>query len=130
MATLTLLFLVAYLAGVLAIGFVWRRRAGRDEDSYFVADRSFNTFWGFIGLSSLTTGGSTTIVLAAFVFSHGVSGLWLDLAGALALLALGLLLPGRIRREGAVNLPEDIGRHYRALDPPPLRHLVLGPATA
>jgi len=111
-STLTLILLVAYLAGVLAIGFVWRRRAGRDEDSYFVADRSFNTFWGFIGLSSLTTGGSTTIALAAFVFTHGLSGLWLDLAGALGLLALGLFLARRIRREGAVTLPEIIGRYY------------------
>jgi SSS family solute:Na+ symporter len=109
---LTLLVLVAYLGGVLAIGFAWRRRAGRDEASYFVADRSFNTFWGFIGLSSLTTGGSTTIALAAFVFTHGLSGLWLDLAGALGLLALGLLLARRVRREGAVTLPEIIGRYY------------------
>ena len=109
---LTAVFLVAYLGGVLAIGFAWRRRAGRDEASYFVADRSFNTFWGFIGLSSLTTGGSTTIALAAFVFTHGLSGLWLDLAGALGLLALGLLLARRVRREGAVTLPEIIGRYY------------------
>ena len=112
MSSLTLVFLLAYLAGVLAIGFRWRQRAGRDETSYFVADRSFNTFWGFIGLSSLTTGGSTTIALAAFVFTHGLSGLWLDLAGALGLLALGLFLARRIRREGAVTLPEIIGRYY------------------
>jgi SSS family solute:Na+ symporter len=110
--TLTLLFLLAYLGGVLAIGFAWRKRAGRDEASYFVADRSFNTFWGFIGLSSLTTGGSTTIALAAFVATHGLAGIWLDLAGALGLLALGLFLARRIRREGAVTLPEIIGRYY------------------
>src|SRR6266545_1404379 len=106
MSTLTLVFLLLYLAGVLAIGFAWRRRAGRDEASYFVADRSLNTFWGFIGLSSLTTGGSTTIALAAFVYIHGLTGLWLDLAGALGLLALGLFLARRIRRERAVTLPE------------------------
>jgi SSS family solute:Na+ symporter len=100
------------LLAVLAIGVLQRRRAGRDEVSYFVADRSFNTFWGFIGLASLTTGGSTTIALAAFVFLHGVSGLWLDLAGALGLFALGLGLAGRVRREGAVTLPEIIGRYY------------------
>src|SRR5262245_13062516 len=91
-----------------------RRRAGRDEVSYFVADRSFRTFWGFIGLASLTTGGSTTIALAAFVFVHGVSGLWLDLAGALGLFVLALTVAGRVRREGAVTLPEIIGRHYGA----------------
>ena len=111
---LAVAFLAAYLAAVLAIGFLWRRRAGRDEVSYFVADRSLSTFWGFLGLASLTTGGSTTIVLAAFVYAHGVSGLWLDLAGALGLVALGLLLAGRIRRERAVTLPEIVGRYYGA----------------
>jgi SSS family solute:Na+ symporter len=109
---LTLLLLVAYLATVFIVGALSRRRAGRDEASYFVADRSFSTFWGFIGLASLTTGGSTTIALAAFVYANGVSGLWLDLAGALGLFALGLWLAGRVRREGAVTLPEIIGRHY------------------
>src|ERR1700693_6030874 len=109
---LTILFLVAYLGGVLAIGFAWRKRAGRDEASYFVADRSFNPFWGFFGLSSLPTGGSTTIALAAFVAMHGLAGIWLALAGALGLLALGLFLARRIRGEGAVTLPEIIGRYY------------------
>jgi solute:Na+ symporter, SSS family len=109
---LTLLLLLAYLASVFVIGALSRRRAGRDEASYFVADRSFRTFWGFIGLASLTTGGSTTIALAAFVYLHGVSGLWLDLAGVLGLLALALTIAGRVRREGAVTLPEIIGRYY------------------
>lgn len=112
MQTLTAAFLTVYLLLVLAIGFLWRRRAGRDEISYFVADRSLSTFWAFLGLASLTTGGSTTIVLAAFVYANGVSGLWLDFAGALGLLLLGLALARRIRREGAVTLPEIVGRYY------------------
>jgi SSS family solute:Na+ symporter len=112
LSTLTLAFLLLYLGGVLAIGFAWRRRAGRSEESYFVADRSLNTFWGFLGLASLTTGGSTTIVLASLVSAHGIAGLWLDLAGAIGLLALGLFLARRIRREAAVTLPEIIGRYY------------------
>jgi SSS family solute:Na+ symporter len=111
---LVLIALFLYLAAVLAIGFLWRRRAGRDEISYFVADRSLDTFWGFLGLASLTTGGSTTIALAALVYTHGVSGLWLDLAGALGLLALGLFFARRVRREGAVTLPEILGRYYGA----------------
>ncbi len=112
MQTLTLLFLLAYLGGVLASGFRWRHRAGKDSASYFVADRSLSTFWGFIGLASLTTGGSTTIALATFVYTHGVAGLWLDFAGALGLLALGLFLARRVRGERAMTLPEIIGRYY------------------
>lgn len=112
MATPALVALALYLAAVLAIGFAWRRRAGRDEASYFLADRSLNTFWSFLGLASLTTGGSTTIALAALVYTHGLTGLWLDLAGAAGLLALGLFFARRVRREGAVTLPEILGRHY------------------
>ena len=104
--------LVVYLGATFAIGAAWRRRAGRDEASFFVADRSLNTFWGFLGLAALTTGGSTTIALAALVYTHGVSGLWLDLAGALGLLALGLFVARRVRREGAVTLPEILGTRY------------------
>lgn len=112
MQLFTVVFLALYLLLVLSIGFLYRRRAGRDEVSYFIADRSLSTFWGFLGLASLTTGGSTTIVLAAFVYANGVSGLWLDLAGAFGLAALGVFLAARVRREGAVTLPEIVGRHY------------------
>src|SRR5215470_14410397 len=111
---LVVFLLAAYLVSVLAIGFFQRRRAGRDDASYFVADRSLNTFWSFVGLSSLTTGGSTTVALAAFVYLHGLSGLWLDLSGALGLFALALFLARRVRREGAMTLPEIVGRYYGA----------------
>lgn len=112
MPALTLAALALYLAAVLAIGVAWRRRAGRGPISYFVADRSLNTFWGFLGLASLTTGGSTTIALAALVYTHGIAGLWLDLSGALGLLALGLFFARRVRREEAVTLPEILGHAY------------------
>jgi len=110
--TLFLGALVVYLVAVLAIGVIWRRRAGKDEVSFFVADRSLSTFWTFTGLASLTTGGSTTIALAALVYTHGLTGLWLDLAGVLGLAALGLFLARRVRRESAVTLPEIVGRYY------------------
>jgi SSS family solute:Na+ symporter len=94
------------------VGVAQRRRAGKDDASYYIAGRSLDTFWGTIGLASLTTGGSTTIVLAGLVYTHGVSGLWFDFAGALGLLALGLFLARRVRREAAVTLPEIVGRAY------------------
>ena len=51
-------------------------------------------------------------MLAGLVYTHGVSGLWFDFAGALGLLALGLFLARRVRREAAVTLPEIVGRAY------------------
>src|SRR5260370_5343692 len=111
---MTFFLLLAYLASVLAIGIFQRKRAGRDEASYFVAGRSLNTFWGFIGLASLTTGGSTTVALAAFVYVIGISGLWLGFSGARRLFALALLLARRVRRGGRGTLPHDRGADYRA----------------
>jgi SSS family solute:Na+ symporter len=110
--TLTVALLAVYLITVFAVGAAQRHRAGKDDASFFVAGRSLNTFWSTIGLASLTTGGSTTIVLAGLVYTHGVSGLWFDFAGAAGLLALGLFLAKRVRREAAVTLPEIVGRAY------------------
>ena len=109
---MTVVLLTVYLLVVFTIGIAQRHRASKDDASYFVAGRSLNTFWSTIGLASLTTGGSTTIVLAGLVYVHGVSGLWFDFAGAAGLLALGLFLARRVRREGAVTLPEIVGRAY------------------
>src|SRR5260370_7421234 len=108
---MTFFLLLAYLASVLAIGIFQRKRAGRDEASYFVAGRTLNTFWGFIGLASLTTGGSTTVALAAFVYVHGLSGLWLDFSGALGLFALALLLSPPVSPEAALTLPQTLAPH-------------------
>ena len=52
------------------------------------------------------------LIGAAFVYVHGLSGLWLDFSGALGLFALALLLARRVRREGAMTLPEIVGRYY------------------
>ena len=110
--TLPVVALAVYLAAVLAIGSPgaggpaatrppssWRTgRSARSGDSR--------------GLASLTTGGSTTIALAALVYTHGVAGLWLDLAGALGSQRSASSWRARVRREGAVTLPEIIGRYY------------------
>ena len=45
-------------------------------------------------------GGSTTLVLAALVAAKGLPALWLDLAGALGLLALGLFFAPARARDG------------------------------
>lgn len=79
-----------------------------------MGDRRFGFLATWAALSSTTIGGSTTIVLAALVASKGLPGLWLDVAGALGLLGLGLFLSRRVRETGALTISEVIGRFYGA----------------
>lgn len=104
--------LVAYLLAMLAIGLSERRRSSGSRESFYLADRSLSPFRTFAGLASTTTGGSTTIVLCAAVATRGFPGFWFDLAGGLGLVALGLFLAGKVRRLGAITLPEIAGRLF------------------
>jgi len=104
--------LVLYGAAVLAVGLATARAASRGRDAYLVGDRRFGPLLSWAALSSTTIGGSTTLVLAALVGQAGLPGLWLDVAGALGLAALGLVLAGKVRDTGAVTIAEVIGRFY------------------
>lgn len=104
--------LVAYGAAVLLVGLLAARVASRSPDSFLLGDRSFGLFPTWAALTSTTIGGSTTLVLAALVATRGLPGAWLDLAGALGLLALGLFLARRVRETGEVTLAAVVGRFY------------------
>lgn len=101
-----------YLAAMLAIGVFSRRRAGRTEESFYVADRSYGGFRGFVALAATTTGGSSTLVCAALVYEVGLPGIWLDLSGAIGLFLLGVFLAKKVRQTAALTLPEIAGRFY------------------
>ena len=104
--------LVLYGAAVLVVGLFAARDASRSTDAFLVGDRGFGAFTAWAALSSTVIGGSTTLVLAALVAAKGLPALWLDLAGALGLLALGLFLAARVRATGATTIAEVIGRTY------------------
>ena len=106
--------LAIYLLAMLGIGIASRRAGSRGEAAFYVADRSYGPFRGFVALASTTTGGSATLVCAALVYRHGLAGIWLDLSGAIGLLLLSLFLAGRVRRTGAMTLPEIAGRFFGA----------------
>jgi len=104
--------LVLYGAAVLLVGLFAARDASRSADAFLVGDRGFGAFTTWAALSSTVIGGSTTLVLAALVAAKGLPALWLDLAGALGLLALGLFLAVRVRATGATTIAEVIGKTY------------------
>jgi SSS family solute:Na+ symporter len=104
--------LVLYGAAVLLVGFFAAREASRSKDAFLVADRGLSAFTTWAALSSTVIGGSTTLVLAALVATVGLPALWLDLAGALGLFALGLFFAPRVRATGATTIAEVVGRTY------------------
>ena len=104
--------LVLYGAAVLLVGLLSAPAASRSTDAFLVGDRGFGAFTTWAALSSTVIGGSTTLVLAVLVAAKGLPALWLDLAGALGLLALGLFLAPRVRATGATTIAEVIGRSY------------------
>ncbi|HUM01267.1 MAG TPA: hypothetical protein VL084_03210 [Thermoanaerobaculia bacterium] len=106
------LALLLYGAAVLAVGAFAARVSSRGRDAFLVGDRSFGAGSAWAALSSTTIGGSTTLVLAALVARAGLPALWLDLAGALGLAALGLVLARRVRATGALTIAEVIGQLY------------------
>jgi solute:Na+ symporter, SSS family len=106
------LALSIYGAAVLLIGLLSARSASRSTDAFLVADRGLGAFRSGVALSSTVIGGSTTLVLAALIAAKGLPALWLDLAGALGLLALGAFLAPRVRATGATTIAEVIGRSY------------------
>ena len=104
--------LAAYGLAVFLVGLLAARRAGRSADAFLLGDRSFGPVATCAALTSTTIGGSTTLVLAALVAARGLPGFWLDLSGALGLLALGLFLARRVRETGEVTLAAVVGRFY------------------
>jgi SSS family solute:Na+ symporter len=106
------LALAVYGSAVLLVGLFTARSSSRSSESFLVGDRGFGALATWAALSSTVIGGSTTLVLAALVASRGLPGLWLDLAGVLGLLALGLFLAPRLRSTSAVTISEAIGQLY------------------
>jgi solute:Na+ symporter, SSS family len=106
------LALALYGAAVVLVGLRSARAASRSTDAFLVADRGLGAWRAGVALSSTVIGGSTTLVLAALVAAKGLPALWLDLAGALGLLALGAFLAPRLRATGATTIAEVIGLAY------------------
>jgi solute:Na+ symporter, SSS family len=106
------LALAVYGAAVLLVGALSARKASRSTDAFLVADRGLGAFRSGVALSSTVIGGSTTLVLAALVAAKGLPAIWLDIAGAAGLLALGAFLAPRVRATGATTIAEVIGLSY------------------
>ncbi len=106
------LILLAYCALLLIVSFSFRRRAGRNLESYFIAGRDLP--WWVIGLSDTAayTGGGQGFLMVFFL--GGFSGLWLMawVTWCIWMPLVAVLWARMWRRLGVVTTGEFIERRY------------------
>jgi SSS family solute:Na+ symporter len=94
---------VAYLLGMVLIGFYHQRKASKGIDSYFLADRGLP--WWALGASGMAANldVSGTMINTAFVFALGASGFFIEIRGGVTLiLAFLMIFQGKWNRRALV----------------------------
>lgn len=107
-----LIITVAYLIGMLFIGYLVGKLKIKNSTDYMIAGRRMGLFMVACSLSANNVGGGSTTGLAARAFSGwGMSAAWYVLAAAIAMIPLAYFAP-KIRKTMAITIPEVLGRRY------------------
>ena len=107
-----LIIVVAYLIGMLVIGFVVGKLNIKDSSDYMLAGRRMGLFMVAFSLSANNIGGGSTTGLAQKAFGEwGMSAIWYVLAAPIAMIPLAYFAP-KIRKTMAVTIPEVVGRRF------------------
>src|SRR5947209_17491974 len=95
MAKLDLFLLVAYLAGMVAVG-LWAQRRAVSQDQFLVAGRSVGPLLYSGTLAAIIIGGGATIGGVKLGYTYGISGMWLVSMYGLGMIVMGVVLVPRI----------------------------------
>ena len=107
-----LVIVVAYLVGMLVVGFIVGKLKIKDSQDYMLAGRRMGLFMVAFSLSANNIGGGCTTGLAQKAFgSWGMSAIWYVLAASIAMIPLAYFAP-KIRKTMAVTIPEVVGRRF------------------
>ena len=110
-----LIIVIAYLVGMLIVGFVVGKLHIKDSKDYMVAGRRMGLFMVAFSLSANNIGGGSTTGLAQKAFGEwGMSAIWYVLAASIAMIPLAYFAP-KIRKTMAVTIPEVVGRRFGKL---------------
>lgn len=112
MNTIAIVIVVAYLVGMLLVGFIVSKTKIKTSKDYMLAGRRMGLFMVAFSLSANNVGGGCTTGLAAKAFGDwGMSACWYVLACSVAMIPLAFFAP-KIRKTLAVTIPEVIGRRF------------------
>jgi len=108
-----LLVVIAYMVGILAVGF-WARRKATSQDEFLVAGRSVGP-WLYSGtLAAIVLGGASTVGGVKLGYQYGVSGMWFVFMLGLGILVLSVVFVERILGLKLYTVPELLERRYSA----------------
>jgi SSS family solute:Na+ symporter len=114
MASIDLLVVIAYMAGILAAGF-WARRKATTQDQFLVAGRSVGP-WLYAGtLAAIVLGGASTVGGVKLGYQYGISGMWLVFMLGLGIIVLSVVFVKRILGLNLYTVPELLERRYSPL---------------
>jgi len=111
MATIDLLVVIVYMAGILAAGF-WARRKATNQEQFLVAGRAVGP-WLYSGtLAAIVLGGASTVGGVKLGYQYGISGMWLVCMLGLGIIGLSAVLVERILGLNLYTVPELLERRY------------------
>lgn len=105
-----LIFIMIYLFALLAVGAYLARRV-KDADSFLVADRALAWYVSTGTIVATFMGAGSLIGAAGLAYKVGISAMWMDIGGILAIVALAFIA-GRIRKFQGLTTPEILGVRF------------------
>jgi solute:Na+ symporter, SSS family len=110
---LDLLIVIAYMVGIVAVGF-WARRKITSQEEFLVAGRSVGPLLYSGTLAAIVLGGASTVGGVKLGYQYGISGMWFVFMFGLGILVLSLGLVERILGLKLYTVPELLERRYNA----------------
>lgn len=89
----------------------WRSRR-QSAESYWVAERRYQTSRVTASLVATIFGASSTMGIIGLGYSRGLTGAWWSLIGGIALIPFALFLAGRVRVLNVYTLPDILKKAY------------------
>ena len=105
-----LVAILIYLFALLAVG-AWLARRVKDSKSFLVADRALPWYVSTGTIVATFMGAGSLIGAAGLAYKVGLSAMWMDIGGILAIVALAFIA-GRIRRFEGLTTPEILGVRF------------------
>jgi len=101
--------IAGYFCFMLFVG--WRSRR-QSADSYWVAERKYDTIRVTASLVATIFGASSTMGIIGLGYLRGLTGAWWALIGGVALVPFALLLAPRVRALEVYTLPDILKKAY------------------